>query len=76
MFDIVPNATLILLKLQKQVEFCLVYLVLSFYVNKCEQIRKKLQICSHLRNKSLTKSAIFCVVNIRVPDATWTAKAS
>ena len=76
MFDMVPNTTLLLLKLQEQVEFCLVYLVLSIYLNKCEQIRKKLQICSHLLNKSLTKSVIFCVVNIRVPDATWTAKAS
>ena len=72
----VPNLPLILLKLQKQVQLCLLYLILYFYVNKCEQTAKKLQIWSHLLNKYLTKSVIFCVVNIRLPDTTWTAKAS
>ena len=76
MLFMVPNTPLILLKLQKQVQLCLLYLILYFYLNKCEQTAKKLQICSHLLNKYLTKSVIFCVVNIRLPDTTWTAKAS
>ena len=32
--------------------------------SKCEHIRIKLRIYSHLLNKSLTENFIFCVVNI------------
>ena len=31
---------------------------------KCEHIRRKLRIYSHLLNKSLTEIFIFCVVNV------------
>ena len=34
------------------------------FFNKCEHIRIKLRIYSHLLNKSLTENFIFCVVNI------------
>ena len=30
--------------------------------SKCEQIRRKLWICSHLLKKSLTENFIFCAV--------------
>ena len=38
------------------------YFVKNF--NKCEHIRIKLRIYSHLLNQSLTENFIFCVVNI------------
>ena len=34
------------------------------FFSKCEHIRTKLRIFSHLLNKSLTKNFIFYVVNI------------
>ena len=34
------------------------------FISKCEHIRKKLRICSHLLNNSLTENFIFCAVNI------------
>ena len=34
------------------------------FLNKCEQIRSKLQICSHLLKKFLTENFIFCVVQV------------
>ena len=34
------------------------------FISKCEHIRIKLLIYSHLLNKSLTENFIFCVVNI------------
>ena len=37
---------------------------LKHLFTKCEHIRTKLQIYSHLLNKSLTENFIFCVVNI------------
>ena len=35
------------------------------FFSKCEQIRKKLQICSHLLKKSLMENFIFLQCNIR-----------
>ena len=36
------------------------------FFSKCDQIRRKLRICSHLLNKSLMKNFIFCAVCIKV----------
>ena len=36
------------------------------FVSKCDQIRMKLRIWSHLLKKSLMENFIFCAVNIRV----------
>ena len=54
------------------VVFCLLAQInaqkMNFFVrnlfNKCEHIRIKLRICSHLSNKSLAENFTFCVVNI------------
>ena len=54
------------------VVFCLLAQInaqkMKFFVrnlfNKCEHIRIKLRICSHLLNKSLAENFTFCVVNI------------
>ena len=34
------------------------------FFSKCEQIRRKLRICSHLLKKSLIENVIFCAVTI------------
>ena len=35
------------------------------FFSKCDQIRRKLGICSHLLKKSLMKNFIFCAVSFR-----------
>ena len=32
------------------------------FFSKCDQIRRKLRICSHLLKKSVTENLIFCAV--------------
>ena len=34
------------------------------FFSKCDQIRRKLRICSHLLNKSLMKSFFFCALEL------------
>ena len=37
--------------------------------NKCDQIRRKLRIWSHLLNKSLTENFIFCAAYVKQTDS-------
>ena len=36
------------------------------FFSKCDRIRRKLQICSHLLKKSLIKNFIFCVALLQI----------
>ena len=41
------------------------------FFSKCDQIRKKLQIWSHLLKKFLMENFIFCAVNIALDWSSW-----
>ena len=41
------------------------------FFSKCEQIRSKLPIWSHLLKKSLLENFIFCAVNSEIIKAPW-----
>ena len=44
-------------------------------VSKCNQIRRKLRIWSHLRKKSLIENVSFCAVFTRIRDILFLIKA-
>ena len=48
------------LPLHKKLKFSIKY-----FFNKCDQIRRKLRIWSHLLKKSLMESFIFCAVYLK-----------
>ena len=37
---------------------------IKYFFSKCEQILRKLRICSHLLNKTLMENVIFCAVYV------------
>ena len=41
----------------------------KYFFSKCEQIRRKLQICSHVLKKSLKENFISCPTNVAVKGA-------
>ena len=46
---------------ERNKKYCFLFFIKDFF-NKCDQIRRKLRIWSHLLKKSLTENFIFCAV--------------
>ena len=44
------------------------------FFSKCDQIRRKLQICSHLLKKCLIENFVFFAVRSNIHRASWVAK--